>query len=283
MAKSPYNELPKPLDECLPKMFATYPDLCVQSPSSWFVWTDDLFKSHNQEVCHFNLKYVGPGWDNLITAVPKSSDVTIEYIRMLIRGPFRSFSHLIHLNKINDKYYLHCSSLDKWPSNVLMNFCIATRIPIEFDYLLSPWSKLVEIGYNPVLAFLLVYSRGQTQGMVRTFDYNNYGHLWLDPASDWKCIISGDIQKVSKPYKTNPSQAIPSNVIWGHTNDYAKLISMTDEQISDFYGLTIKVFEPPKPPVIPVKHKKMPLNYVIPNYGHIGAGNHVLGEVEDDG
>lgn len=219
--------------------------------------------------------YDGSGFDEMVTAVPKSDELSLEYLRMLIRGPFRSMSDLIKIDRIKNNYYLHIMELGKWPANVLMNFCIASRIPIEFGYLLSPWAKRCEAGFDPTLAFLLTYSYGCKNTLYgvadEQFDYRSFsvarsGHMWLDPASKWMNILTGMPEKVSKPFKTHPGDSRPTNLIWGHCNDHQQLREMTDEQIADFYTQPLVVLEPLPEPPPPKKAKQH--NYILPNFNY---------------
>lgn len=279
MAKSPYADVPEPLKSQLPGLFQTYPNLKDTSPSSWIQWGEGIVKSYHSKVCHQDMEWQGPGYDELVTAVPKNDEVSLEYIRMLIRGPFRSVSDLIKLDRIKTNYYLHCLSLSKWPANVLFNFCIASRVPIEFEYLLSPWAKRCELGFDPMLSFLLTYSYGAIDGVQsneRTFKFDRPGHLWFDAASSWSALLSGVMEKQSKPYKTNPGDCKPTNIIWGWSNDYAKLKSMTDEEIAEFYHQPIQVYEQPAPP--PPKLGKKPFilgqGAMLHAQQFVAGGNH---------
>lgn len=261
MAKSPYAELPEPLKSNLPALFASYPDLCETSPSSWFVWTDGKSKEHISSVCHAAMCYDGNGWDDMITAVPKDDELSLEYLRMLIRGPFRSMSDLIKLDRVGKNYFLHIMSLGKWPANVLMNFCIASRIPIEFHFMLSNWYARCEKGFDPTLAWLLTYSYGTKFGEKKQFDYRSFdiahpGHMWIDPASNWTNILYGTFERPSRAFKTHPHDARPTNVIWGKSKDYGRLMTMTDDEIASFYTRPIQVIEPPPPPPPKVVKKK---------------------------
>lgn len=240
-------------------MFSTYPKLSSPVPSSWFAWTGDRVLSGNAEICHAKIVHYNPGLDELITAVPNNTEVGLEYLRMLIRGPFRSMSDLIKLDRIKDNYYLHCLSLGKWPANVLMNFCIASRVPIEFKYLLTSWAKRCEAGFDPTLAFLLTYSYGGdsngVQSNIRNFTIHRSGHIWLDPASSWSNILHGVIENQSRMYKTHPNDCRPTNCIWGHCSDYKQLVKMDDDEIAAFYTQPVQVFEKPKIPEPVVKPK----------------------------
>jgi hypothetical protein len=267
------EQSPQIYEKYLPQLFDTYPNISFYDPddfkkkkiSSWFVWTKDgKIKTHFNKVCHADMHYyASTGWDELITAVPKSDDLSLEYLRMIIRGPFKSMSHLIKLDKVDNNYYLHCMSLDKWPANVLFNFCIASRVPIEFSGLLKPWAKRCEEGYDPVLAYLLTYSYGYPQKTTRSFHFGRPGHLWFDPGSDWQNILNGTFQNVSDSYKTSPSDCCPSNIIWGYNKDSVKFQSMSDEQIAEFYKKPIQVLEPLPPPEPPKKKKQLGLGYQI--------------------
>lgn len=261
MAKSPYTDLPEPLKLHLPALFASYPTLSEPKPSSWFAWNDKYTDAQNSVVCHASMRRYAPGFENLVTAVPNSSELALEYLRMLVRGPFRSMSDLIKLDRVGSNYYLLLSDLGKWPGNVLMNFCIASRTPIEFEYLLSPWASRCDAGFDPTLAFLLAYSYGchygsHVQWDKRTFQMGRLGHMWLDPVSSWRAILDGTFTNVSEPFKVNPNECLPTNIIWGYSKDHVELMNMSDEQIADFYHQPICKFEPPPKPV-QIKIKKL--------------------------
>lgn len=261
-------------------MFASYPLLSAPHPSSWFAWMAEKVVAHNTAICHAQMCYDGPGWDDMITAVPKNDELSLEYLRMLVRGPFRSMSDLIKLDRVEDKYFLHLMSLDKWPANVLMNFCIASRIPIEFEFFLKPWAQRCEVGFDPVLAFLLTYSYGSKHGTKeqfteRTFNVARSGHMWLDPKSNWMSILQGTFHGVSKPFKTHPDTCRPTNCIWGVSGDYHQLMKMTDDEIAAFYKQPVQVIEPPPKPL--PKLKKLDPYMINLGFGHmpIPAVNHL--------
>lgn len=230
------------------ELVKSYPSLSKAVPSSWFTWRDDngLFNPHYNQICHALMVHDGPGWDGLITAVAKSDAISLDYQRMLIHGPFRGFSDLITLEKFGkDQYYIECSDLDKWPANVLYNYCIATRLPTEFSGYLLHFAKLLEKGYDPTLAFMLSWTKPSSGDRRR--NYSRTEHFWLDSASDWSLLLSGNMSmtKVTKDsFKKRPSGARPCNVIWGHSDDYEKLMFMLDEDVKDKYF----------PPVQKVKH-----------------------------
>lgn len=268
MAKSPYTELPEVLKDNLPQIFASYPGLCEATPSSWLVWSKiGKVSKWTGRACHADMRN-DYNFDDLITSVPKSDEISLAYLRMIIKGPFRAYADLINIERYGSFYFIHCSELNKWPANVLMNFCIATRVPIEFDFLLSHWAKRCEKGFDPVLAFLLTYSYGSPYttlyrpshvlGETRTFKMARDSHMWLDPSSDWSNILSGTMTNESASYKTNPSKITPTNYIWGvKSGQSKKFMDMSDEEIAQELGLPAKVPEVFQPEKYKPKVKKM--------------------------
>ena len=243
----------KVLKDNLPTLFESYPRLNDVQPSSWLVWNaEGKNELKVKGPCHAHM-YYQKGYDDFVTAVPVSDVISLEYLRMLINGPFKGFSDLISLNKTDD-YYLHLTNLNKWPANVIYNFCVASRTPLEHKELLEHWYELVKVGFEPTLAFLLSYSnRGKKFEGERSF--YPYGHYWHDSSSNWLSIIKGDMTKMSGSFKTNPEQVRPTNCIWGSSKDHLQLRSMSDEEISEFYKIPIDVpaKDPPKPAVLKKK------------------------------
>lgn len=215
-----------------------------------------MVKDFFTRICHADMKYVSPGFDHLVTAVPKPDELAIAYQQMLINGPFRAFSDLIGLHCIGDNYYLLCSNLGKWPANVLYNFCIASRVPIERPQFLPYWKELVDQGFEKTLAFLLSYStNGKPWSKGNGREYPVCNHLWLDTASDWKNILSGEMIRMNPPFKEYPKGCEPCNVIWSTSTDYRKIWNMSNEEVSEFFNLPIEIPAPPPAPKPKLKKK----------------------------
>jgi hypothetical protein len=272
---------PIPEHVYLGKFFDGYPSHCETTPSSWVVWNDTASKEFILRACHAELQLLKPEWTDMITAVPFSDENSLEYLRMLIRGPFRSLSDLIRLERIDKNYALLLSDLNRWPANVLMNFCIASRVPIEFKTFLPPWAELCEKGYDPTLAFLIVYSRGYkvyrysgedknpaSTILPRSFDVDRGGHMWVDPSSSWSNVLNGNIVKPSQAFTVAPSEVCPTNVIWGTSDDWKVIQNLTDEQVVEFFTSRIEVLIPPPMWVPPPKKKKA---FAIPPAGFAPA------------
>lgn len=253
------------LDKNLPQLIEYYPLLGERRgydahPSSWFVInnSDGKVLHHNLEICHASMvSYDANYWDELVTACPITDDISLAYQQMLMTGPFKAFSDLVSLERYGDNhYYIHCTGLDQWPANALYNYCIATRIPIEHQYLMPNFGKFLEKGYDPTLSFLLSYSTRGTNKTVREFP--DLGHYWHDPSASWHNILHGDLQLLGRPFKEKPGDSRPCNVIWGTSEDYRQLIKMPAEAVADFYGLKIKHVYVPKPTMILPPMKKKP-------------------------
>ena len=150
-------------------------------------------------------------------------------------------SDLISLVKIKDQYYLQCSDLEKWPAPLLFNFCVASRVPIEFYDQMNHWSSLVQEGYPEVLAFLLSHSCNG-KGFKYARGFPEHGHHWFDPSSDWLRIIEGKPDLGGYRYSKHPAEVTPSNVIWGVSEDYKVIAKMTNVEAAEFFGFKF----PPK-------------------------------------
>lgn len=253
------------VEEYLPKMFSSYSELNGDDEvSSWIVWSNetDKVKIQLNEVCHAKLWSHDPGFTDLITAVPVADEVSLAYLRMLIHGPFKAMGDLISLEQQGEYHYLHCSDLDKWPANVLYNFCIASRVPIEHEYLLAGWHTLCKQGYDQVLAFLLSYSYGGNL-KAKKRDFPNLCHFWFDPSSNWKCILSGSCDTSEVSFKKNPKRSIPCNVIWGKDPDAYRMSAKSNQQISDLHGLAVEVLKIPEKPKKAIKPVKIQHQHIL--------------------
>lgn len=266
-------EQTSPPEKALKAVIETYPQLNSATPSSWYAWSTDGAKHIIQlcEICHAQLTYYNPGYQHIITAFPKQGELDIKYIRMLISGPFRAFSDLISLNVFEDNYYIQVDHLDRVPAKVLYNFMIASRVPIEFDHLYNNWTELCKAGYPEVLAWLLSYStNGKPFKGERFHFFPRYNHFFIDNASDWKRILSGNPDMKSPSFYENPKETRPCNVIWGMSDDYRKIMHMDDEQVVEFFGL--KIAEKPK---------KAPAKPKIKPYLNAGLADWVVGNAQN--
>lgn len=235
----------------LKTLLASYPQLSEENPSSWFVWSENPNlppKSWEAVICHADMRYTHAGYDYLVTAVPKNDAVSLRYLRMLIHGPFKAMSDLIFLIKVKDEHYLMCSELEKWPAPVLFNFCIASRVPVEFAHKLEGWTSLLEDGYPEVLAFCMSHSTGG-KPFKHKRHFPEHGHDWFDPSSDWKKIIEGTPDLTGKDYKSTPGAVTPCNAIWGKSYEYEKIYQLNDLEIAEYFGFK----HPPKAPKIKVR------------------------------
>lgn len=219
--------------EAIAKLVGKYTHTTSMRPSTWLVASDDFAKTniHDGECCHAMMRYAEAGWiDTLITAVPKSDEVSLAYLRGLIDTLFKNFSDRIQLlqDTESDCWYLKCTNLDRFPANVLFNFCIASRAPIEYPGVVTKFGELVAGGLPVNFAILLSrYHISDIVGSdiwtykVTTSSTVESHHFFLNPTSDWLSILGGnpDKKKFRGNYKKYPASGTPANIIWGHTAD----------------------------------------------------------------
>ena len=212
-------------DTLVARLISSYPATIYPNPSSWIAFSTDFsqINSNYSRICHAEMRTHPDGkYDELLTAVPYSDELYLDYIKGLIDGPFRQWKDLINLKQRDKHYYLHVTGLDTFPAKALYNFCIATRAPIEFPDNVKRWKQLVDLGMDPGLAFL-VSARNLTSNTpmwtskMTSLTVPSAGHWWFNSNSDWSPLINGKPeidQKIS--YKIGPSYCTPTNVIWGN-------------------------------------------------------------------
>lgn len=230
------------------------------SPSAWFTvdhkGETDIYL---RQPCHAAMCRDKPGSTDLVTAAPTRVKLSLEYFQWLIHGPFRSFADLINLEiePTLKEYYFHCADLAKWPANVLYNFCIATRVPIEHNWLLERWGKLRSFGVDENLAWLITHNMNaeiKAENISQTiWDMspkwypNNRGHYWLDATASWTGLITGEMSfdNFSPSYSLRPTYCCPCNTIWGYggKDDLTKYGKLTVEELSKNFGLTTNRLE----------------------------------------
>lgn len=210
------------------ELIATYPGLRPGTPSSWILGSNLYAK----QICHAAMSYANPkATDHLITACPKKDDLSLNYIRYLSRGPFRKFAEFIKLEKYStsfagleaakpqdgENYVVRVTDLDKWPANVLSNFCIATRVPIENRQYLNRWKSMLFDDINENLAFLLApfLFYGNAHSPIQFPKYWDANHFFFDMPVNFVNYLSGNMDVSCPSYVENPKRVFPTNVIWG--------------------------------------------------------------------
>lgn len=260
------------------EVVSTQKELAMGNPSSWVLFSNDMTHTHAdiKYVCHARMNYQSSGlYDQLVTAAPFTGNpFNLRYYQWLIEGPFQAFSDKITLEVFPDTkdYYLRCTDLDKWPANILYNFCIASRFPIEFKDVISRWSLFLEAGVDPSVGFLSAAFSGDKKICKDPWNFNpgdpsfegNSNHFWFDMTASWPKFVSGEFHQdaVSKEtFKEKPSASRPCNGIWGHTPgpQQLKLLKQSVREICAELGLPVepKVI---KPPAYKVKFNKFPPN-----------------------
>lgn len=278
--KSPEAKVVEFKEKLLSEMFASYASIGRDSanPSTYFMWNNETgeYKYYFLRVCHADMRYSAAGIkpDEMITGIPFTDEIDLTYQRMLLSGPFRAVADHIALKfgGPKDKYaYSHITDLATFPANVLNNYIIATRLPIEHSHLLPMFGTMLEKGYDETFSLLLSFSRsGKIDGpRTMALGATNTNHMWFDPSSSWKNLLSGSFENPSKPFKGNPMAIIPANVIWGYDPSMAlKLRNIGDDaEIAEIFGVGLnkalpEPYVPGRRPPRPAKAKINAINII---------------------
>lgn len=270
-------EIPQKELDLARNLVKCYPQIDGSRPSAWTLYSNDF--EHIDEshlfICHAKMALTPrtePGlYDQLLTAMPHTDPVSMAYLNWLVEGPFRRFADRIHYRKVDGLWYIHVDLAD-FPANVMYNFCIATRGPIEWKALLTTWDKLIQAGVSRELAFLCArfvscYTRsgddmlssyqpdnlGPLDWQLK-YDFNDTGHIWLDFNSDWGRVISGnpDPTTFKDPYKVDNTGCRPTNRIWGYGSRefFSGLKSKTAREVLALFDVKVPPTVVP-PTVVP--------------------------------
>lgn len=184
-------------------------------------------------------------FDTCITSLPRQTALDLAYYQMLIDFPFKAYAPFLSIETTEDglEYYARITGLRTLPPQLVYNFVIATRTPVEWEfYWFKKFSLLARAGVQPMLAFSLsqhlVPDDIESDPLTWKFtglDGSDW-HFWNDPTNDWLRLINGT------PIITEGQKyGAPCNVIWGK-KDYLfwdMLENKTVQWISDHLGQTI--------------------------------------------
>lgn len=184
------------------------------TPTFYVLWGVDgkNTSSHYNEACHASLmNQKGGVYDELVTRTGPTTPQNQTYLQGLLNGPFKNFAQYVTLHD----GYLHVQQLDKWPAKVLFNFCIATRLGMEYPSIVEKLDQA-----DPIKDLVEKMSAGKSD-----FPFNfNSNHLffsfehgyWNQHPSDPGRILSGDmnIDPAASTYKQYPRYCRPCNTIW---------------------------------------------------------------------
>lgn len=238
---------PKVLATEVQALIEDYPLTVPENPASWVMLNQAGKQSRKiADVCHASIVYYKRDeWDEMLTAVPHSRPNDILYLQWLIQGPFKRWKDYFQLKQALGCYYIHILGLDVVPANVLYNFVIATRMPIEQPETITHWRKLADLGLSDGLAFCIagmtdpdlgVSGLHETMTMVGP---QHAGHWWYQGCSDWNLIIAGtplDDLITESSYKDSPAACYPADVIWGNNqNTYQLFKSSTLHELKEMF------------------------------------------------
>ena len=239
----------KTFQEALNLLTQSYSNLNKTQPSSWVYHINNRWFYCIRAICHAEMANNSCGTKEFITAAPVTQHpASLDYYRWLISGPFRAFSDTIFLeqNPTDREWYIRITELNRWPANVLYNFCISTRVPIEYIPRLDRWQMFRSIDMNDSLAFILAcHTTDDYQIKANFWDtvfvpkpFISSGHFWLDNGFDWDQLMSGVMnkEKFRSSYYDKPNNCREANIIWG-SGTYHGPSDQTPRQLSDKFNL----------------------------------------------
>lgn len=188
------------LDKEAESLIKSYPELGEDHPpSSYTLLGPNKFAYRiRNAVCHsaLNIFDYKAKTTDLITACPfKFDSPSMNFVRWLIDGPFQQWKSNFILQKLKDDYYLHIKDLKSVPANVMYNFVIASRRPIELPFIYDHWENLVQNGVDPALAAIISECTSINNLSVEEIDFDNTtllvtgihfpGHQWFTASVDY--------------------------------------------------------------------------------------------------
>lgn len=272
------------------EIIKTYPKINNSSPASWIAYSSDFQYSKKSllYMCHAQVGYAeAKRYDTMLTAFYAVTEREFAWFDFLKNRLFRDYADRLELvdsgipikaADIPDKdlyeknkgymfphkdaayegktwHYIKITKLDTIPANVVYDFCIATRVIIEYKVQFTNWNTLVAAGCDPGLAYRLCYSiskgndylgRGgdapdeflkDPLGFKITALQAGHGHWAYDLDAGFDSIILGKMvaDKVSPlSYKEHPGSSRPCNVLWGNVaRDVQKYEGKTVKQLMD--------------------------------------------------
>lgn len=200
-----------------------------------FVTNDDnLSIRHLLHVCHARLTLsIHSEYDQLLTSFPVKDDVDLKFFDFMKNVLYRKWSKYIHLEQTKDeKFYIRIDRLSEVPANIVMNFCICSRIVVERRWVLNNWHKLVLKGVHP--SFALAVCRCSADFEKEDFldqtiksAGSDFEHWPFYLVADMNLLITADPINISSNFKSSPGAALPTNVLWGDAKSLRGLLGST--------------------------------------------------------
>jgi hypothetical protein len=243
------------LKEIVDEIVGTYDELDYDKQCgdicSFAVFTNDIKHkdTFNLRVCHANLRFVTAGvYDQLITSYLAKTDIDEKFFNFMKNVMYRKYAEFIHLERSDDDVpYIRISDLDKIPANVVYNFCICSRMIVEYPKTVKKWSMLCDLGFHPSLA--LAVSRAElpkkadgsiNPDVIVTDVGCDYEHWPFYLKSSIRALIKGEMLTTAASFKSRPMQCIPTNKIWGDAPDLRELKGKT---LNEFWAKWKEVAE----------------------------------------
>lgn len=198
--------------------------------------TGKVLKEHLRGVCHGYLKHTPPGADILLSSMPNENDAFYEFLKNVL---YKRWSDHIHYETepTTGRSYIMLDGLDTMPANVVQNFLVCSRSPFEIVAKLEVWEQLCLEGMHPSVAYLFCKTKdikAKVNDPVLKIFYHQ--HWPFDLQVDLARIVSGDPHNLSVPFKQNPADCVPTNLIWSGVGDKLDLKKLNGVTIRDFYA-----------------------------------------------
>lgn len=187
-------------------------------------------------VCHQKVRYAKANvYDQMITSCPVVHEKFHNWLMTELFGEWSDHFHLEFYGKTK-KPYIRISDLATIPANVLYNFCIASRIPLEFPKTTQFWEEMVSVrGLHP--GFALAICRMHIEKGALANNETNWNHWPIDttcslyPLTTYKV----DPNTLTEMFKAHPTQVTPTNRIWGNKADLRGLNFKNAEAVDEFW------------------------------------------------
>lgn len=162
---------------------------------------------YSRNICHKNLEFVRP---QSASDIVTYSDCPV-FTGGLLKGPFQAYTD--HIKMIGE-HAVHITSLDKIPSPVVYNLCIAMRSK-EHQDIYERFDAWINDGKDPADAVWLASLRTTPANDVLYSPMSGW-HYWLDDGFDPRRIRAGDPDVADRDsYFDKPDACRPCNAIWG--------------------------------------------------------------------
>ena len=221
-------------DEIVQSVLDSYPIITEQECCSFAVMSDDLsrFDTTLNYVCHAPLRHLPSNiYDQLVTSYPvKDQELDLKFFDFMKNVLYKQWAPFIFLERTEaGLYYIRLGPLSQIPANIVYNFCICSRAIVERRDLVEVWDKLVTQGLHPSFAFAVCKAANENYKSITDLDEvvqfvdSAIEHWPFYLSVSLKSLMVDGPKNLSANFKSSPQSCIPTNTIWGETQDLRAL------------------------------------------------------------